>query len=158
MFSSDKWRSAALAIGVIVLAVVIGIETFAIPVTPLYAKVGPRVFPMAVAIGMGLLGLALLRDAFKGAALALPPEEDLPVDWGALAWLGAGLVLNIALIGWLGFCVASTVLFMCVARSFGSRQWLRDGLIGAAFAIVTFVGFDRGLGISIGAGYFGGIL
>ena len=77
---------------------------------------------------------------------------------GALAWLGAGLVLNIALIGWLGFCVASTVLFMCVARSFGSRQWLRNGLIGAAFAVITFVGFDRGLGISIGAGYFGGIL
>jgi putative tricarboxylic transport membrane protein len=158
VFATDKWRSAALAIGVIALAVVIGIETFAIPVTPLYAKVGPRVFPIAVAIGMGLLGLALLRDAFKGTAPALPPEEDQPVDLGALAWLGAGLVLNIALIGWLGFCVASTVLFMCVARSFGSRQWLRNGLIGAAFAVITFVGFDRGLGISIGAGYFGGIL
>ena len=78
----------------------------------------------------------------------------MPVDWPALAWLGAGLALNVALIGVLGFVLASTILFVCVARAFGSRRPARDAAIAILFSFVTYIGFDRVLGISIGAGVF----
>ena len=59
-----------------------------------------------------------------------------------------GLFSNLAL----GFTVASILLFTCVARAFGSRQTLRDALIGAIFALVAYLGFARTLGINIGSG------
>jgi putative tricarboxylic transport membrane protein len=57
------------------------------------------------------------------------------------------------LIGPAGFTVASVILFVCVARGFGSRAILRDALTGAAFALVAYFGFAKTLGINIGAGF-----
>jgi len=65
----------------------------------------------------------------------------------------AGLVLNVALITYAGFTIASVVLFVCVARGFGSKQSLRDALIGLVFALVTYFGFAQTIGIDIGAGW-----
>ncbi len=70
----------------------------------------------------------------------------------------AGLVLNVALIGVAGFIIASTLLFVCTARAFGSRNVLRDGAIGFALALVSYVGFDRVLGYKIGSGLIEGLL
>ena len=64
----------------------------------------------------------------------------------------AGLVGNVVLIGPLGFILASTLLFCCVARAFGSTQLPRDAAIAFVFSALTYVGFARVLGINIGAG------
>ena len=61
--------------------------------------------------------------------------------------------LNVALIGSAGFTIASTILFVCVARGFGSKNPLRDALIGATFALIAYVGFATTLGINIGSGF-----
>jgi len=53
----------------------------------------------------------------------------------ALTWLVLGLVLNATLINQLGFIIASTLMFFCTARAFGSRRALHDVAIGLAFAI-----------------------
>jgi putative tricarboxylic transport membrane protein len=141
----------ALAAGVLVLAGIVVHQTTVIPVSPLYAKVGPTVFPWMVAGGLGLLGLALLVQALRGG---WPTGEDtaIPVDRRALGWVLAGLVLNVALIGWAGFIIASTLLFCCVARAFGSARPVRDAGVAFVFAALTYVGFARMLGIDIGAG------
>jgi hypothetical protein len=70
-------------------------------------------------------------------------------DRAALLWILAGLVLNVVLIGPAGFTIASTILFVCVARGFGSKAIVRDALIGAAFALVAYFGFATTLGINI---------
>ena len=44
------------------------------------------------------------------------------------------------------------ILFVCVARGFGSKAIIRDAVIGAAFALVAYFGFAKTLGINIGAG------
>jgi putative tricarboxylic transport membrane protein len=62
------------------------------------------------------------------------------------------LILNVVLIGSAGFTLASTVLFVCVARAFGSRNIVRDGAVAIVFALAAYFGFARTLGIDIGAG------
>lgn len=141
----------AVAAGVILLAGVVGWQTMVIPVSPIYATVGPTVFPGMVAGGLFLLGFGLLWQAVRGE---WPSEDDTSpaTDWRALGWLIGGLALNVALIQPLGFTIASTLMFTCVARAFGSARPLRDAGVGFALAVAAYLGFSRLLGISIGAG------
>ncbi len=137
--------------GVFALAVVIFWQTMSIPVSPIYAKVGPTVFPIITALGLGLLGIILLIEALQGGWQA-EEEKEITPDRAALLWIAAGLVLNVLLIGPAGFTLASVIMFVCVARGFGSKAILRDALIGAAFALIAYFGFAKTLGINIGSG------
>jgi putative tricarboxylic transport membrane protein len=140
-----------VAIGVLVLSAVSFDQTRRIPVSPAYAQVGPTVMAFAASTMLLLLGLALLVEAWRGNWVT-PEEENVPLQWRAVLWLGLGLVANAALIDWLGFIIASTLLFFCTARAFGSHRPLMDCAIGAAFAAIAYFGFARALGINIGIG------
>jgi putative tricarboxylic transport membrane protein len=140
-----------IAVGVLALAAVILWQTLSIPVSPIYAKVGPTVFPMIAALGLALLGALLLFSALTGG-WRTEEERNIVPDRPALLWIAAGLVLNVLLIVPAGFTIASVILFVCVARGFGSKAILRDAAIGAAFALIAYFGFAKTLGINIGAG------
>jgi len=140
-----------IAAGVLVLAAVIFWQTLTIPVSPIYAKVGPTVMPMITAAGLAILGILLMYEAVTGG-WRTEEEKNVTPDRVALIWIAAGLVLNVVLIGPAGFTIASVILFVCVARGFGSKAILRDAAIGAAFALVAYFGFAQTLGINIGAG------
>jgi len=146
-----------IALGALVLAAVILWQTFEIPVSPLYAKVGPTVMPFFTAFGMGLLGILLMVSALRGGWQTEEEKETTP-DRIALLWVAAGLILNVLLISQTGFALASIVLFVCTARGFGSRAIVRDALIGLAFALVAYFGFAKTLGINIGAGIIENLL
>ena len=137
--------------GVLVLAIVMFWQAMSIPVSPLYATVGPTVVPLMRAAALGLLGVLLLIDAWQGG-WQTEEEKSATPDRAALLWILAGLVLNVVLIGPAGFTIASTILFVCVARGFGSKAIVRDALIGAAFALIAYFGFATTLGINIGSG------
>ena len=140
-----------IALGVLALSAVAFWQTLVIPVSPLYARVGPTVIPMIAASGLGLCGLALLALALRGGWQDLE-EKATPPDLRALLLLGSGCLANLLLIGPLGFTVASMILFALTARAFGSRNLLRDAGGGFVLAIVAYLGFARALGINIGAG------
>jgi putative tricarboxylic transport membrane protein len=110
-----------------------------------------------VGIGLGILGAGLLLAALSGRWRAEPEEDGAP-DLPALCWIGAGLAMNVLLIQPLGFVVASTLLFAFVARGFGSTRWARNAAIGFAIALLAYLGFDRLLGIRVGAGILEGVL
>jgi putative tricarboxylic transport membrane protein len=131
-----------------------------IPVSPLYAQVGPTAIPYVVATGLVLIGLGLVVTALRGGWSAGMEEvaEAPPTNWRALAFLAAGLLANIALIDWLGFVVAATVQFALVCAAFGSRRLLRDIAIGLAVTLGAYLFFSRALGVSIGAGIFEGLI
>jgi putative tricarboxylic transport membrane protein len=133
------------------LAGIVYWQTAIIPVSPVYAKVGPTVVPTMTAVGLALLGILLLVEAARGGWQS-PTERELTIDRVALAWIAAGLILNVLLIGPAGFTIASVILFVCVARGFGSRALVRDAAIAALFALIAYFGFARTLGINIGAG------
>jgi putative tricarboxylic transport membrane protein len=140
-----------IAVGVLVLAAVVYWQTASIPVSPIYAKVGPTVVPTITALGLGLLGAVLLFEALRGGWQS-QEERELAVDHPALLWITAGLILNVLLIVPAGFTLASIIMFVCVARGFGSKAIVRDAAIAAVFALVAYFGFARTLGINIGAG------
>ena len=132
------------------LAIVMAWQAWSMPVSPIYAQVGPTIVPIITALALGMLGILLLVDAVQGGWQPAEEKEVTP-DRAALLWI-AGLVLNVLLITTAGFTIASVILFVCVARGFGSKAIVRDALIGAAFALVAYIGFAKTLGINIGSG------
>jgi len=149
--SGVRFGELAVALGVLALAAVVYWQTQAIPISPIYAKVGPTVMPTIAAVGLGLLSLALIVSALRGGWQSEEERETQP-DHMALLWVVAGLALNVLLIDRVGFTLASIVLFVCVTRGFGSRRILLNAAIAAAFALVAYFGFAKTLGINIGGG------
>lgn len=143
----------AIGAGVIVIALIAGWQASEIRVSPLYAKVGPTIFPYIGASLLGLLGCLLVWQGFKGG---WQPEDEkaVPADWRSLGITFAGMVANVVLIGPLGFTIASTVMFTLIAWGFGSRKPWRDAPIGLVLAILAYFGFAGLLGVNIGMGPF----
>lgn len=145
-----------LALGIVALGLLALFETTRIPVSPMYAQVGPTLVAYVASALLIVLGIALLVQSWRGEWASAPEESETPLDLRALGWLLLGLVLNIGLIGPLGFIPASVLLFTCTARAFGSRHPGRDALIGFVFAATAYFGFAQLLGINIGAGLLEG--
>lgn len=147
---------ADLGAGLFVLGLgAVGVwQALAIPTSPIYAQVGPKLVPWLVAAGLLLLGGALIAAALRGGWSR--DIEDLqgapPANLRALGLLLAGLLANLALIGPFGFTVAATAQFALVAAAFGSRSHLRN--LGVAFlvALGAYALFVKLLGVNIGAG------
>ncbi|HEX2215285.1 MAG TPA: tripartite tricarboxylate transporter TctB family protein [Xanthobacteraceae bacterium] len=149
--SSLALRETAIGLGLLAFAAVVLWQIWAIPVSPIYAQVGPTVFPYATAVGLAGLALLLLAQAARGGWQPIE-ERAIAIDWRALAFVAAGLLANVALITWLGFTAASTIMFVLIAHGFGSRKPLRDGAIGLAVALAAYFAFAKLLGVNIGAG------
>jgi putative tricarboxylic transport membrane protein len=145
-----------LGLGVAAIGVFIVVETRQITVAPMYAKVGPGVIPYLVGGGLILLGLLFAAGATRRQAPAAPPAEAS--DWRPLAVISIGLLAQMLLVERAGFVIAAAVLFGCVAFGFGSRRYLRDGVIAILLAIAVYIGFTRGLNLPLPAGVLNGIL
>lgn len=156
MRSRPKAGEVAVAACLVALAVLSIWQTLVIPVSPIYARVGPTLFPWIASAGLLLLSLALLVQALRGGFAGV--DDQLSIDWPSLAWVATGLAANAVLIGTLGFVFAATVMFVCVARGFGSTRPGRDALIGAVVALTSYLGFEKLLGVNIGAGILEGMI
>jgi len=146
--TADSW----VGIAVLVFAGIVYYEAAQIPASPLYARVGPAVFPFFISGAMALLGVALLVQGLRGGWSHEDPELTLKPDWRAVFWVALGLGLNLATIADLGFTLASALMFACVSRCFGSKRPFADFGVGFALAAFAYLGFSVGLGINIGEG------
>jgi putative tricarboxylic transport membrane protein len=113
---------------------------------------------LAEAGGYARVGIWLLAETFTGGYRSRVPDD--PAERGehafllaAFAWITAGLVAQMLLIGNAGFVIAGVVLFTCVARGFGSTRWLRDAIIGLVLAVLVFLFFVRFLNVNLPAGW-----
>ena len=132
-------------------------ETRGIAETQGYSQVGPRLFPYIIGTGLTLCGAVLGWHAISGGWRDVPLDEgghDAP-DWMAWAIISVGIVLHMVLIGWAGFIIASTLMFVLIARGFGSKHAVRDLLIGLVLAVAAYFLFTRALGLRLPPGPFG---
>ena len=144
-----------ISLGLIALGTFVIAETRTIAETQAYAQIGPRLFPYIIGCGLTLCGAVLAWQSVAGGWRNVPLDQahDAP-DWAAFVIITAGVLLHTAVIGWAGFIIASTVLFVLVARGFGSRRLVRDAILGAVLAIVVFLIFTLALGLSLPKGPF----
>ena len=152
-------RSRSLAglligLGLIAVAAVVAVDALHMRVPPIHARVGPRVFPYLVSCGLAVSGAAIAWQAWTRNFLV----EAQDTDWGAVAIMAAGLVLQINLLKPLGFVPAAVILFMSVTFAFGSRRFLRDGVVAVILALVTYLAFTRLLGLQLPPGILKGLL
>lgn len=140
-----------IGLGLLACSGIVLWQTLAIPVSPLYSKVGPTVFPYITTVGLAGLALLLIVQAVRGGWQP-QDEAEVAVDWKGLAFVAAGLLANVVLIRPLGFTAASVVLFVLVTYGFGSRRPLRNALIGLVLALAAYFGFAEALGVNIGGG------
>lgn len=149
--TAPAWPETAIGLGLLAVAGLVLWQTVAINTSPMYAKVGPRIFPYITAAGMGALAVAMIVQGLRGG-WQTEEEAEVATDWRAIGFVAAGLLANVLLIVPAGFTVASVVMFTLVAHGFGSRQPVRNALIALVFALVAYFGFAKALGVNIGAG------
>lgn len=131
------------------LAAYIAWGTWTAPAVAARTVVGPGVFPALIALGLLAVGVRLLWDARAHATL---PVVIPPIDWWAVLTVAGSLLLCILLLERLGWVLTGALLFMGVARGFGSRAWLANAAIGLVLAALVFVVFDTLLGLSLPLG------
>lgn len=146
---SRRPDGAALVIAAILaaIAVVIFWQTAQMRLPPIQARVGPTVFPYIVATAMLVLSAGTVLSAFRHGF----PARDKD-NLGPIAWIIGGLVLQIVTLSWLGFSIATGLLFAFTARAFGRGPLWQTIPIGVVFAFVVWFAFARGLQLSLPTG------
>jgi putative tricarboxylic transport membrane protein len=147
----------ALSLGVLALGIGMAAVTATLPSEGGYAGIGPNFIPAVVAAGIILLGVWLGYEAFFGGWRNRAEQTEV-FEASPFLWISAGLFAHMALIGWAGFVIAGTVLFVCVARGFGSRRWIRDLSIGIVLALGVFLFFVKLLNVNLPAGWLSPVL
>jgi putative tricarboxylic transport membrane protein len=140
---------AVLGGGVLALGLFVAWETSLIRVAPNATAVSPRLFPYIVAVGLVLIGAALLREALAGH---IAHEGGMAIDWRAAGIVAAALVVQLWLLEWIGWIVATASMFAAVAWAFGSRRLWLDVAIGVVLASLALAVFNYGLGLTLPAG------
>ncbi|TRW79128.1 tripartite tricarboxylate transporter TctB family protein [Mycolicibacterium sp. 018/SC-01/001] len=130
-----------------------------------YAKVdpvGPRLFPIAIGIGLlvmaVVLAIAIPRGSRGEADAGEDIDPDMPSDWRTVGLLVGMFILMIALVQPLGWAIAGALFFAGCATVLGSKHYVRNIAIGAVLAVASFYAFYSGLGIPLPAGILDGIL
>ena len=142
----------ALSLGVLALGATAALVTATLPAEGGYARIGPNFMPALVAAGLIALGAWLLYEALAGGWRDLPPPSG-SFQARPFAWISAGLFVHMALIGWAGFVIAGTVLFVFAARGFRSHRFLRDLAIGFVLTLAVYLFFTQVLNVGLPAGW-----
>ena len=144
----------AVAVGVAAIGAAVLGGSFFLPAGGGYAQVGPGVVPRIVGIAVLLVGGFLMYEALNGGFPDVDEEAEakLPMDWKAFGWVSGGIVAYGLLIEFLGFVIASTALFVMVARGFSSRRWGLNLVTGLVLAALVFAMFNYGLGLTLPPG------
>ncbi|MEU8396410.1 tripartite tricarboxylate transporter TctB family protein [Nonomuraea sp. NPDC048892] len=163
-----------VSLGFLAAAVVVLAQAFSIPQGTGYQTVGPRAFPLLVGVGLAVVSVIGVIQAFRpgstpGEVAAgsvasgedtsgeVAPGEDASVEDGETHWpsvlmlLGALAAYALLLVP-AGYWQATTLFFVAVARVLGSRRLVRDVLAGLVLALATYFLFDRLLGITLPPG------
>lgn len=141
----------APGIAAMLLGLLIAAGSFAISSGFGYDRIGPRTAPWGVALGLLLIGVALLVPAL-GRHPETGPAAAEPLRWRAIGMVALAGAMFLLLAGRTGFIAAASLQFWLVARAFSGHRALRDGAAAVLLAVVVYAAFARGLGLALPAG------
>lgn len=116
-----------------------------------YEPVGPRAFPLGLALVIALCGAWLV---YKGGGDAEPNPEGANVRISIMVALIAAYALMFV---WLGFVIANTLMVIVVGRLFGGG-WVKCAITGVVMSVGFFLLFDKLLSVVLPTGLLGGLL
>lgn len=137
---------AALVIAAVllVLAAVVAWDASRITGVAQYARIGPQTVPYAIALCLAGLGLWTILEAWRGDFPEREPQEVMP-----FLWIVGGLLIQLVTIRFIGFSIATGLLFALVARGFGERRFWISIPFGIVLSIIVWVIFARGLSLTL---------
>lgn len=140
---------AALVIGpaLLIVAAVIWWDVARITAVSNVAPIGPATVPHWIAIGLVILGIWTIFEAWRGDFPVREPVARMPV-----ICLVAGLAAQMLLLKPAGFSIATGLLFALTACGFGRRKLWATIPIGIALSFVVWVIFAKLLQLSLPAG------
>ncbi len=139
-----------LAVGLVLLQ-----QTFKIEAEGFDTQ-GPRFFPLIVVslwlfLSVMYLGQHLVKVLRTGSGL--PAERfDHMLGAGALVVL---LVVYAYVLDPLGYWISTSLFFVGAARAMGSRNLVRDIVVGIVLALLVYLAFTRALGVHLPEGVLG---
>lgn len=148
----------AIGFGLVVIGAVVFYDAAQMQVPPTYARIGPQIFPYFFAFGLAAVGAYFAWNSWAPKATREIVAEGFDTDWRALLIIGAGLLIHLNILKPLGFVISGVFLFLCVTFAFGSRKFIRDGIVAVILALVSYIGFTHGLGLQLPPGILAGLL
>ncbi len=145
--------SAALGLVMLLGAVVVLVD--AASLRPSDEVVGPAVAPTAVGVLLGVLGALLVLQAGRHLRTATAREALPHRRLLRLAAMVALLVAFALLLPYIGYVVASALLFTGAALLLGAPHPARTAAYGWTLAGLVFLLFDRVIGLALPAGPWG---
>jgi putative tricarboxylic transport membrane protein len=112
-----------------------------------YSRIGAEAFPYAISALLFAAAFGTVMAAAKGE---FPDRE--PLELSRVAWILAGLIAQIVLLGFAGFSIATGVLFALTARGFGGKPLWLTIPIGIVFCFLLYLFFQKGLQLSLPQG------
>lgn len=116
-----------------------------------YEPVGPKAFPLILALIIALCGVRLIIKG-GGEVEANPQGAN-----ARIALMAAYLAGYAFLFQWIGFILATTLMVALIGRLF-QATWAQAFIGGIVMSIGLFYLFDKGLDVVLPAGILGGLL
>jgi putative tricarboxylic transport membrane protein len=157
--TATQGPQTAIGVGALALGALMAAGAAGIPSTAGYAGVGPNFLPWLVSVVLMVCGVWLIFEARTGGWRAMEePSGAAQGDWAALAWVGAGIAANAALLTTIGFILSCTLCFMLAVRGLrgsegkphgGAKGLVMDFVTGFLIAAPAFWLFTKVLGINL---------
>jgi putative tricarboxylic transport membrane protein len=135
-----------VAAGIAVIAAVIAYST-ATTIGGSATRIGPSVFPYAIAGGLFILAIWTAFEAMRGD---FPKREEQDIQ--PVIWIVGGLAAQMLLLNITGFSIATGLLFAATARGFGKGPLWMTIPIGIVLSFIIWIIFTKGLQLSLPAG------
>lgn len=155
-----RWSEMLVAAALVIVGIVILVQTQDIRVVRAMSQVSPRMIPQVVGTGLILVGLWYAWDIYRHPHVLSAGEDDEDVDisadanWKVLIAISVALLASAVLMRPGGFIVASATLFTISSTAMGSRNVLKNAIIGTILGTIVFFVFDSWLGVRLPIGIF----
>ncbi len=146
-----KLTDRTLGIVAILFAVFLGVFGYDLEPPFSYEPIGPKAFPLLIAVIMAICGLIL---TVKGGSEAEVNTKSANLR---ILTMVAYIVLYAFLFNILGFIVSTALMTIFVGKLFGAKWW-QAVVGGVVMSVLFFLLFDRTLDVVLPQGILGGVL